>query len=684
MGRIPNEKAYKLAPKLRMIANGNDVVNALRAERAADITVVDDQLLEEINLQREVTDHPIRREDLPPEVTRGSLEKIPDSVVANVFIRLVDGVEALPEAIRDQEGASRPMRKGDLVAATVPLNRLPALLTDPSVIAVEDAEQVLFIPSLEVSYHVEEPVPKSRDFSEPYTDSNPGAAEPSVLVGIVDVQGFDFAHPDFLDKDGNTRFVRIWDQGGDSRLPPRHFRYGAEITDKMMNTAINKSKDPRFGLNPTLLKPQSQMAPSSHATHVASIAAGNRGVCPEALIAGVLISLPREDTDRRKSFYDSTRLAHAIDYLFQLGRQLKLPVSINVSLGTNGHAHDASSLTSRWIDYELATPGRSVCVAAGNAGQESPTEPGDWGYMMGRIHSSGNISKTDGQSIDLFWQVVGDGIADLSENELEIWYSPGDHFAVQVKPPGEDWIGPVKPGEFIENMELPSGTFLSVYNEFYSPSNGCNYIACYLSPFFSKAGVVGVSAGTWIVRLIAQDLRDGDFHAWIERDDPRRLGRIGMIEAWAFPSFFSIQSNVDNTSVSSLACGNYVIGVANLDEHNQRIHVTSSQGPTRDGRYKPDIAAPGTRIIAANGFDPSRRWVEMTGTSMAGPYVAGVIARMLAIDPNLTAAQIGGILRRTAIPLPGAGFNWSDDAGFGRIDPDGCLKEVGRFRNRVA
>ena len=30
--------------------------------------------------------------------------------------------------------------------------------------------------------------------------------------------------------------------------------------------------------------------------------------------------------------------------------------------------------------------------------------------------------------------------------------------------------------------------------------------------------------------------------------------------------------------------------------------VSSSQGPTRDDRMKPDIAAPGTDIVAANGF----------------------------------------------------------------------------------
>jgi subtilisin family serine protease len=253
-----------------------------------------------------------------------------------------------------------------------------------------------------------------------------------------------------------------------------------------MNAALAASS--QLGLPATALEPQSQMAPSSHGTHVASIAAGNLGVCPDALIAAVLISLPQEDYDRRKSFYDSTRLAHAVDYLFELGKEYGLPVSINISLGTNGHSHDATSVTARWLDYELATAGRSVCVAAGNAGQEAPSQPGDWGYVMGRIHRSGLLTQA-GASDDLFWVVVGDGIADLSENELEIWYNPGDHFAISVRPPNLDWIGPIEPGQFIENQELEGGTFLSIYNELYYPANGLNYIACYLSPFFSEQGI---------------------------------------------------------------------------------------------------------------------------------------------------------------------------------------------------
>ncbi len=223
---------------------------------------------------------------------------------------------------------------------------------------------------------------------------------------------------------------------------------------------------------------------------------------------------------------------------------------------------------------------------------------------------------------------------------------------------------------------------LSVFNEVYSPSNGHNQISCFLSPFFSKEGVVGVAAGVWTLRLYARDVRDGTYHAWIERDDPRRFRRVGVESGWGFPSFFSRGTAVDTHTVNSLASGDAVIAVANLDVAAERIHLSSSPGPTRDARLKPDIAAPGTNVIAANGFDvPSRPWVRMTGTSMASPYVAGVVGLMLAIEPRLTAAQITGILKRTSRPLPGVDYQWQDDAGFGAIDADLCLKDVARLND---
>lgn len=367
----------------------------------------------------------------------------------------------------------------------------------------------------------------------------------NVLVGIIDVNGFDFSHPDFLNPDGTTRFVRIWDQGGDFHLSPDGFEFGAEIHDADMNAAIAAS--PQVGLPPHLIEPQSEMQPGSHGTHVASIAAGNSGLCNNAKIAGVLLSLPAEDNDRRLSFYDTTRIVRAVDYLLELGVDA---VTINISLGTNGGAHDDSAPMTRWIDEALTKPGRSVCVAAGNTGQEAPQHAQDIGFTLGRIHTSGRIAAA-GLEKRIDWVVVGDQNEDISENELEIWYEAQDRISVQVMPPSGTWSAEIEPREFIRNKMLPDGTFLSIFNELYDPGNGCNKISIYLSPFL-ETPVVGITRGVWSVRLIGKQIRDGRYHGWIERDDPRELGRIQDKAFWQFPSFFGGQSNVVESSISTL------------------------------------------------------------------------------------------------------------------------------------
>ena len=304
------------------------------------------------------------------------------------------------------------------------------------------------------------------------------------------------------------------------------------------------------------------------------------------------------------------------------------------------------------------------------------------GFIMGRIHTSGHIPAA-GLTRDIEWVVVGNTLLDISENELEIWYAPQDRFDISLRPPGGDWIGPIEPRQFLENQQLGDGTFLSIYNELYHPANGSNLLAVYLSPLFNDQAVLGVKAGTWTVRLHGREVRDGRYHGWIERDDPRKLGPVGPREAWSFPSFFTEGSNVDESSISSLGCSQRIIAVANLDAAAERINITSSEGPTRDGRTKPDIAAPGTDIVAASGFTgPDDLWASMTGTSMASPYACGVAALMLAAQPKLTAAQIEAIMRRTARPLPGASFAWRKDAGYGVLDPAACVLEASRLFER--
>jgi serine protease AprX len=70
--------------------------------------------------------------------------------------------------------------------------------------------------------------------------------------------------------------------------------------------------------------------------------------------------------------------------------------------------------------------------------------------------------------------------------------------------------------------------------------------------------------------------------------------------------------------------------------HTYGVSYFSSKGPTGDGRLKPDLVAPGERILSCcssmkNGVNDTNIYVEDSGTSMAAPHVSGVIAAFLSI-----------------------------------------------------
>jgi len=87
--------------------------------------------------------------------------------------------------------------------------------------------------------------------------------------------------------------------------------------------------------------------------------------------------------------------------------------------------------------------------------------------------------------------------------------------------------------------------------------------------------------------------------------------------------------------------GNAEYAITVGSTHRDKPHIFgvsyfSSKGPTGDGRAKPDLLAPGERILscqssATSPNAPTNCYVEDTGTSMAAPHVSGVIAAFLSI-----------------------------------------------------
>ena len=108
------------------------------------------------------------------------------------------------------------------------------------------------------------------------------------------------------------------------------------------------------------------------------------------------------------------------------------------------------------------------------------------------------------------------------------------------------------------------------------------------------------------------------------------------------------------------------VGSTHLDKpHRYGVSYFSSKGPTGDGRSKPDLVAPGERILScATGrtladirakpdISGPVHYVEDSGTSMAAAHVSGVIAAFLSIRQEFIGNPdaIKSIFTRTATDL---------------------------------
>ena len=96
------------------------------------------------------------------------------------------------------------------------------------------------------------------------------------------------------------------------------------------------------------------------------------------------------------------------------------------------------------------------------------------------------------------------------------------------------------------------------------------------------------------------------------------------------------------------------VAVGAVDWRGDRVKAYSSQGPTADGRLKPDIVAPtDTRLMGPNGLR------SIGGTSIAAPNAAGVAAVILAAARRAgqapSAAEVRGQLSALALDLGAPG-----------------------------
>lgn len=519
---------------------------------------------------------------------------------------------------------------GALVTARIPVSRIEAVRRHPFVLSLK-ASQILR-PTLAATVREMGCQPASYP-----AGTNPQGGK-GVLIGIVDY-GCDFRHENFRHADGSSRVEVLWHQNGKVK-PGQSVGYGRLYKKAAIDDALKKA-DPykALGYIPYAPAPPDEGA---HGTHVMDIAAGNGrgtgqpGCAPEADIA--FVDVAGDDYENtyediaKKSFGDSVQLAEAVQFLFDCAGDR--PCVINISLGTNGGPHDGTTLVEQWIDRLVrAKPNRAVVISASNSYEDG-------------IHAAGKVAAQ--KHLDLTWDMNFGRF----DREMEIWYPGGGRLAVELLSPDGKSLGVVEPGD---NLSLGEGHQLAVFisNRLAEPNNNDNAVSIFVA--------AGVPGGNWTVRLHNRKTTRTSFHAWLERDD-REQSR--------FPA-----PNDNTHTIGSISCGFESIVVGSFDAHKSSRPISwfSSEGPTRDGRQKPEVSAPGHDVVAA--LSRSGDGVTtMSGTSMAAPSVTGLVALLLAeaarTGMKMTSTQIRKSIIQSARRSPPSGTTWDGRYGSGRAHID--------------
>ncbi len=461
------------------------------------------------------------------------------------------------------------------------------------------------------------------------------------LIGIID-SGFDLTHPSFLDARGRTRVLAAWDQvnlGGSAGAPPPAFGYGVEYTDATIDEHVAAQ---------SAVIVRNHEGAGAHGTYVAGIAAGNgaphgvyKGVAPEA---DLILVTYRNDVPVGGSAY----VFDAIDYIRQHPRASGRPVVINLSQGDSLGSHDGMSLLESAIDCVIEEGRVLVVVSAGNE-RGGPASH----------HAQGKVEQ--GHELALSFALAAGPGRVVDGDTIELWYDGGDRFAVALQAPGGKRSDFIEPDAMDVVIECPAGNRAHVCSQSVHPTNGDNRIGIVLER--------GEGWGTdlWQVILRGDKVEHGDFHAWADR--PNAVTVIDFRSHQSDTSTITLPGN----SRRAITVGGFISRPSQCEDNREvsgDFARGSSTGPTRDGRVKPDLTAPGTLVRAPRRRRDGHavRYDLMSGTSMAAPHVTGVVALLWSLWPGLAAGQIRDALLSTAREDAFTGVTPNTNWGYGKLD----------------
>ncbi len=482
--------------------------------------------------------------------------------------------------------------------------------------------------------------------------TRPNVAErgDKALVGVIDT-GIDILHQAFDDSDGNSRIRAVWVQYDDSGKSPKEVDPNAFSQDYgSLYTAADiaefraaRQADSGAGI-PRGLRDEF----SGHGTHVASIAAGRAfadvgdGMAPDAgiiMVAAHNANDPDNPNEPRSIGYSAAHV-DALDLLKRISRgrtsllDQPLPMVINVSLGMNAGAHDGQTTLETAFDGITdngRTPGLVIVKSAGN----------ERGYGG---HSS--IQVAEGALVKLSWETPANG---RKLDYLEAWFEPGDHVEFTLHAPDGETIGPVNFGDAEAPHDAADYTCRLTLSEGHS-DNGHNRLA--ISVRRKSGGAI--PEGTWTLDLYALRVvsMTAIVHVWAERVRDRSVR-------------FTQPDPEMTLSIPGTARSVVTVGACNSAFPMQLLPI-SSLGTTRDGRFKPELCAPGAAIVAACANSNPDEQTEKSGTSMAAPHVAGAVA--LAYSANEKAGvrrHANAVQIQQRLRLSTQNFSHVPNSGFG-------------------
>ncbi len=402
-----------------------------------------------------------------------------------------------------------------------------------------------------------------------------------VIIAVLD-SGIDYTHPDFINEDGTSRILYMWDQTIPG-TPPAGFNHGSEYTNEQLNEALQST-------DPYSVVPETDTL--GHGTAITGIAAGNGrssagqnvGVAPNASL--IIVKLGEKGYP---SFAKTTELMRALKYVISKAQDLRMPIAINISYGTNDGPHNGQSLFETYIDSMAGIWKNSIVVAAGNEGGACH-------------HYEGRISSREIQDVTFFYA------GKYSSFFITLWKNFVDSFTVELILPGGQSTGEVMFYERTHTYRIGATSILINYGQpqFY---NGFQEI------FFQINTLTGPPlTGVFTIRIRAGQIVDGGYNIYLP-----------TIEEVTAETAFTIPNQNITLTIPSTAQN--VITVGGYDSSLNVMSGFSGRGNTLNVVFaKPDLVAPSIGIPSTKingGYD------TFTGTSMAAPFVTGSVALMM-------------------------------------------------------